>query len=80
MPQDLGRLDGFLRRCRCRRLGYCEQSHSSIVELFSDIDDTFLIALSLLDKTVVTDATVVLDQVICTRRMTLRFSTRTNQR
>jgi len=31
--------DGFLRRCR--RLGYCEQSQSSIAELFSDIDDTF---------------------------------------
>jgi len=36
---DLGRLDGFLRRCR--RLGYCEQSQLSIAELFSDIDDTF---------------------------------------
>ena len=43
---DLGRLDGFLRRCR--RLGYCEQSQSSIAELFSDIDDTFLVALSLI--------------------------------
>ena len=36
---DLGRLDGFLRRCR--RLGYCEQSQPSIAELFSDTDDTF---------------------------------------
>jgi len=36
---DLGRLDSFLRRCR--RLGYCEQSQSSIAELFSDIDDKF---------------------------------------
>ena len=43
---DLGRLDGFLRRCG--RLGYCEQSQSSIAELFSDIDDTFLVALSLI--------------------------------
>jgi len=36
---DLGRLDGFLRRCR--RLGYCEQSQPSTAQLFSDIDDTF---------------------------------------
>jgi len=36
---DLGRLDGFLHRCRW--LGYCKQSQSSIAELFSDIDDTF---------------------------------------
>ena len=27
---------------------YCEQSQSSIAELFSDIDDTFLVALSLI--------------------------------
>ena len=40
---DSGRLDGFLRRCR--RLGYCEQSQPSIAELFSDIDDTFLVVL-----------------------------------
>ena len=43
---DLGRLDGFLRRCR--RLGYCEQSQPSIAELFSDIDDTFLVVVSLI--------------------------------
>ena len=36
---DLGRLNGFLRRCR--RLGYCEQSQPSIAEMFSDIDDIF---------------------------------------
>jgi len=36
---DVGRLDSFL--CRCRRLGYCEQSQPSITELYSDIDDTF---------------------------------------
>ena len=36
---DLGRFDGFLRRCR--QLGYWEQSQPSIAELFSDIDDTF---------------------------------------
>ena len=43
---DLGRLDGFLRRCR--RLGYCEQSQPSITEPFSDIDDIFLVVLSLI--------------------------------
>ena len=34
---DLGRLNGFLRKCR--RLVYCEQSQPA--ELFSDIDDSF---------------------------------------
>ena len=43
---DLGRLDGFLRRCR--RLGYCEQNQPSIAELFSDIDDSFLVVLCLI--------------------------------
>ena len=43
---DLGRLDGFLHRCR--RLGYCEQSQPSIAHLFSDSDDTFLVVLCLI--------------------------------
>jgi len=46
---EVGRLDSFL--CRCRRLGYCEQSQPSIAELYSDTDDTFLVVLCLAPNT-----------------------------
>ena len=64
---DLGRLDGFLRRCG--RLGYCQQSLPSTAQLFSDIDDTFF-------SRIMTNSQHILQQFLCDRTITYSLRTR----